>query len=372
MVIRHSRSQYPGILVLKGTFVSKNTYLFTGNLKAQSHLATCTPSMTAKVAKGAPLPVPSFETERGRLLYMPGAGLRSKLRGAVTAMLLEALEARGAKRFSLTDAQLNRVGGIKQAGAESTLDAQGYLRMVAANPTIGLFGASTPWVKGKAMIGHLICKSPEIRPMRVDGVRADILKRDPGMVEFLDESSMQSYNDDIRRTKEFAIVKAEKAKLEAELRKANADERKKIREQLAAIDERVKKENLHHVSAQMPLSGYEAIPPGAELENAISLVGASDIELGGMLAALERFAENPVLGAHASQGAGVVSGSWEISKTRVGYIGKVTLKPFIGLEIEGEELLKAKEAFHAFIASDACQPYADTASMIETEEEEAA
>ena len=352
--------------------MSKNTYHFTGNLKAQSHMATCTPSMTAKVAKNAPLPVPSFETERGRLLYMPGAGLRSKLRGAVTAMLLEALEARGARRFSLTDAQLNRVGGIKQAGAESTLDAAGYLRMVASNPAIGIFGASTPWVKGKAMVGHLICKSPEVRPMRVDGVRADIIKRDPGIVEFLNAASMDSYNADIQRTKDYALVKAEKAKLEADLRKANADERKKIREQIAKIEERIKKEGLQHVSAQMPLSGYEAIPPGAELENAISMVGASEIELGGMIAALERFAENPVLGAHASHGAGVVSGSWEVNKTRVGYIGKLTIKPFMGLEIEGEELIRAKEAFHAFIASDACQPYSDTASMIDAEEEEAA
>lgn len=351
--------------------VSKNTYHFSGNMKAQSHLATCTPGMTAKVAKNAPLPVPSFESERGRLLYMPGAGLRSKLRGAVTALVLEALEQRGQRRFSLTDAQLNRVGGIKQAGAESALDATSYLNMIAANPVIGLFGASTPWVKGKAMVGHLICKSPEVRPMRVDGVRADIIKRDPGMVQYLDEDSMKSYNDDIQRTKNFGIVKAEKAKLEADLRKANTEERKKIREQLAKIDERIKAEGLHHVSAQMPLSGYEAIPPGAELENAISLVGASDIELGGMLAALERFAENPVLGAHASHGAGVVSGTWEISKTRVGYIGKVTIKPFIGLDIEGEELLKAKELFETFIASDACKPYSDSGSMITAGDEEA-
>lgn len=350
--------------------MSRSTYHFTGSLKAQSPLATCTPSMAARAAKNAPLPVPSFESERGRLLYMPGSGLRSKLRGAVTTMLLEALEKRGARRFSLNDAQLNRVGGVLQLGAESALDTVSYRRMIEANPAIGIFGASTPWVKGKAMVGHLICKNPEIRPMHVDGVRADIIKRDPGIMEYLDEQAMESYSEDIRRTKEFALVKAEKAKLEADLRKANAEERKQIREKLAKIDERIKKENLHHVSAQMPLKGYEAIPPGAELENAIALVGASDIELGGILAALERFAENPVLGAHAAHGAGVISGSWEINKTRTGYIGKVTIKPFMGLEIEGEELLKAKEAFEAFIASDACQPYSDAASMVAVQEAE--
>lgn len=247
--------------------------------------------------------------------------------------------------------------------------ANPYLRMIAANPVIGLFGASTPWVKGKAMVGHMICKSPEIRPMRVDGVRADILKRDPGLVEYLEEGSMESYNADIQRTKEFAIVKTELATIDAEMRKATAEERKKLREKRAQIEARIKAENLQHVSAQMPLSGYEAIPPGAELETAISLVGASEIELGGMIAALERFAENPVLGAHAAHGAGVVSGTWEVNKTRTGYIGKVTIKPFVGLEIEGEELLKAKEAFEAFINSDACQPYSDAASMIAAEEE---
>ena len=352
---------------------TKNTYRLTGNLISESHLATCGPSLAEaarKFNKNAPTPVPTFENSSGKFMNMPGPGLRSKLRGAACALVLEALEKRGSRRFSLVDANFNRVGGIKQGGAESALDWKSNQKMIDANPILGLFGASTPWVKGKVMIGALICKDPELRPMRVDGVRSDIIRREPGIMEFLDSASTQAYNADIERTKAYSQVKAEIRDLEAKLKAktSTAEDRKKAKDAIAALEGRIKEQNLKHVSAQQPLAGYEAIPPGTELDNKIHLVGGSELELGALIASIARFAENPVLGAHSAHGAGVVRGEWTVEQTGKGVIGTLKIDPFMELIIHGQDLLNAKLAFEAFIASDDCIPYSDPASLMKEAE----
>ena len=164
-----------------------SNYLMIGDLKASSHLATCGPALAKNKTKGMPTPIPTY----GGIMYMPGAGLRSKLRGALTQLTLEALEKRKARRFNLVDAQLNRVGGVKQSGAESALKALEYQDMIRKNPTIGLFGASTPWVKGKLRVGHVSCRDPNLRPMHVEGVRSDIMRREPGLIEFLSDDAVE-------------------------------------------------------------------------------------------------------------------------------------------------------------------------------------
>lgn len=349
--------------------VSKNTYFLSGALKAESHLATCGPSLAARAGKKNPTPIPTYNNGNGTFMYMPGAGLRSKLRGAACELLLEALEAKQARRFTLQDAQLNRVGGIKQGGSENALNMTAYLEMIRANPLLGVFGAATPWIKGKAMVGHVNCKSPNVPPMHVEGVRSDILKREPAIVEYLAEGALERYSEDTERTKAYQLVKAKKEELELAAKRGTPEERKVARLEITKLEKQIKDEDLQQVSAQMPLTGYLAIPPGAELENKMSLLGVSNIELGCFVAALERFAEAPVLGAHVGHGAGVISGSWEINKTREGRIGQLTIVPFTGLSIDGQELVDAKEAFYSFIASDEFQPYVNMASMMASTKE---
>ena len=342
----------------------KQTYFLVGDLKAESQLATCGPALAKSKSKGSPTPIPTYEGPNGVVMYMPGAGIRSKLRGAITALVLEAIDRRGAKRFSLEDAQLNRVGGIKQGGAESALKAQEYLEMIRTNPILGLFGASTPWVKGKTRIGHASCRNPNLRPMHVEGVRADIMKREPGMTEYLDEKALQAYADDIQRTKEYSALKKDMEAKKKLMRGATSEEKKKLQAEIKALDKTVADGNLKHVSAQQPLEGYLAIPPGAQLDQKIALVSVSQIEFGGFLAALERFALAPELGAHVAHGAGVIGGSWQVRGAGKGVIGQLTIDPYMGLEIEGQELKDAKAAFEAFVNSDECVPYSNAAQLI--------
>jgi CRISPR type IV-associated protein Csf2 len=346
---------------------SKNTYYLVGNVRAESQLATCGPAAAKKAGKDDPTPVPFYETAAGSIMYMPGSGFRSKLRGAICALILEAIERRGGKRFSLLDAQLNRVGGVKQKGKEVSIPTLAYQNMISSNPVMGLFGAAVPWIKGKAMIGHISCKSPNMTPMHIEGVRADIIKREPGFLDFMTDDAMGTYNTDIEKTKRYSGIKAEIRALEskAKAKSLSAEDRKKFKDAIADLQKKVADEGMHTVSAQQPLNGYLAIPPGSEMESKIALVGVTQIELGAFVAAMAKFSETPVLGAHVAHGAGIISGTWQIGKTGSGPIGSIAINPFVNLAIDGQELVDAKAAFDKFIESEACAPYAD-ASILES------
>jgi hypothetical protein len=345
---------------------TKNTYHLVGVVNADSPLATCGPALSKANPKGAPTPVPSFVGEAGRVMYMPGSGFKSKLRGAACNLIFEALKTRGAKLLSLADAQLNRVGGIKQGGSEAAINTTDYLAMIAANPVLGIFGASTPWISGKGMFGHLTCQNPNLEPMVVDGVRADIVRREPTVSEYLADGALDQYAAETGKAKVYSLVKAQIKELTRQIAKSKGDDKKVFQAQLAALEKRVKDEGLTTVSALMPLSGYQAIPPGSKLDSKLTLVGVSELELGCFLAAMGKFAQNPVLGAHSAHGAGQISGTWSVVKVGSGNIGSVTVEPYVGLNIDNatNELSNAVQAFTDFIATDACVPYVDMASMM--------
>lgn len=338
--------------------MTKRNYLMIGDLIAESHLATCGPSLGKD--KKAPTPIPTYFTVNGPIMYMPGAGLRSKLRGTLTELIHEALVKRNARRPGLKDAQLNRVGGIKQGGSELALGALERIAMIRANPILGLFGASNPWVKGAAMVGHVSSRNATIPPMHVEGVRSDIFRREPAIMEYLDDDAVAEYSAETKRTKAYSLMKKE---IEALTKVAKSRDKSTSSDERAAATARLKElepeaEKIKTVAAQQPLQGYKAIPPTAALDNKIALVGATEIELGAMVAAMDRFAQAPVLGAHSAHGAGVVSGTWQVKKTGEGNIGSLRIEPFMGLVIEGEKLLAAKQAFEDFVMTEECQPYA--------------
>ena len=71
-------------------------------------------------------------------------------------------------------------------------------------------------------------------------------------------------------------------------------------------------------------------------------------ELGCLVRALEEFSLDPQLGAHASQGCGIVRCHWQVSRDGKP-LGTVKVQPFEALHVEGDELVKlfdeAKSAF---------------------------
>lgn len=357
--------------------MNQQTYVLNGTITAQAPLATCGPELSRTKGKADPTPIPMLSNGKGKFMYMPAAGFRSVLRGCATNLVREALVARSLPLLSLADAQLLRVGGIKQAGAEAAMDTLEYQEMIRKNPVVGLFGASTPWVTGKASVGHAICQTPngdDFGPMVVDGVRTDILRRDPGMVDFLTADAMDEYRSAIDKVKAYGKIKADIKNLEREAMQAkDAAERKSIRDKLAALKKASQGDAV--VSAQMPLTGYSAIPVGAVLENKVRLLNATSIELGCFLAAMERFALRPILGAHSAHGAGEVSGSWTVAIAGQGQIGTVNLLPYDKLEIvdaTGSQVLtKALADFKTFLQTGDLEPWASKAIIMNADEESA-
>lgn len=350
--------------------LSKNTYVFNGEATAVAPLATCGPELSKTVGKNEPRPVPISYNGLGSYMYMPGAGLRSKLRGAATEIVRETLKKRQMKMLSLADAQLLRVGGIKPAGREAALDAVDYAEMIRKSPVVGLFGASTPWVAGKVMVGHLTCLRPiesgVFEPIVVDGVRTDILRRDPPMVKFLTDDAMDDYRATIDRVKAFAKIKAEIKDLERQAMSApDAATRKALRERAAELRKSSKDQAV--VSAQMPLAGYKAIPRGAVMESKIRLRGASLVELGCLLASIQRFAHDPIIGAHMAHGIGEISAHWRVSVPGVGEIGTLAMRPFEGIDIVDhwpeQPLQAALAAFEHFMAAGDLEPWSNEAIL---------
>lgn len=349
---------------------TKKTFVFDGEVIARSNLTTCGPSLSKSAGKDIK-PVPVIHAGTGSFMYMPGSGTRSKLRGCATNIVRETLRKRGMKFLTLADAQLLRVGGIKQAGTEAALDTTERAEMLRKNPLLAIFGGSTPWVEGKLAVGNLQCKLPiepgVFEPVIVDGVRADILRRDPEMVEFLTPDAIGEYTRTIANVKHYAKIKAEIADLKRRAFAApDADTRKALRTQADKLVKDSKDQAI--VSAQMPLSGYKAIPKGAVLDSALRLRNATSIELGCFLSAMNRFAVDPFIGAHIAHGAGEISGNWQVRVAGGGVIGSIELVPFVGLLIEDstpeKPLATALSDFEKFMSTGDLEPWVNEAALI--------
>lgn len=293
-------------------------------------------------------------------MYMPAAGIRSKLRGACTQLLREALVTRSLPLLSLQDAQLLRLGGVKQSGSEAPIPHDEFQNMLTANPLLSLFGASTPWIDGKLMVGHLYCKeanSDTFGPMLVDGVRSNMLRREPETVEFLTESAMQDYVQEALSVRNSVAAKGRLKVLDKAIKnERDADKRRDLKQEYDALAKASK--NVIVVPEGMPLSGYEAIPMGSDMDQKIRLLNASQIELGCLLASIERFAMTPLLGAHLAHGCGEVEGFWNVSSGGKD-IGEVHLVPWAGIRIveSGDTLQTALDAFNGFLSKGDLQPW---------------
>lgn len=341
---------------------SLQTYIFEGALTAVGPLATCGPS-ASKAAGSGPKPIPKVITDRGEVMYMPAMGFRSKLRGACTKLVAEALQASQRKMLSLQDAQLLRLGGIKQGGAEARVPFEAFQEMLRTNPVLSVFGSSTPWVEGKLMVGHMYCK--EIvehsgvmpSPMLVDGVRANFLRREPRLIEYLNDEALQAHNEFSSAVIRSVEAKAKLKALDAQW-KAEPDKQKRL--ELKASFESAKSEAKSElvVPEGIPLAGYEAIPAGSTLEQKIRLRNASDIEFGCLLAGLERFALEPLLGAHVAHGCGEISGDWSIT-IRGTHLGTVRMVPWVGLDFDspGTVMQDALAQFKRFLSSSEMHPW---------------
>lgn len=306
------------------------TITFDGAVHTVSPYASCTPAMSRAKADHAPQPVPKMLLDDGYHMYIQGALLRSGLRGGLTRLATEYAKNAG-RMVTLKEANLLRLGGVKQKGGETTLSPVALAEALRKNPVLSLFGASTPWIRGKLMVGHAVDDrviDPAVwGPLITDGVRSDPFRRDPEFIQWLDANALQDLEAQSEKVKEWA---REKKEIEALKKAASAEKSAELRTQLrkALKDrEQASSASMHIVSTLMPLDGFESIPQGAELSHRMRLVNATTREIGAMLHAIAGLGRSP-LGAHGATGNGEISAKWAVREGNhiLGVVGLATFE----------------------------------------------
>jgi hypothetical protein len=315
----------------------RHTYVLEGTLTATQPLATCSLALKETVAKGAATPVPTTTTPQGTRLMFPATGIRGKLRRALRDVLRNQLIKRtgNEKPLSLDEHYMLTLGGIKASGAEDRSTVAMEAEWREKNPLLSLFGAGAGgvlgFVSGRLNVGNAICNDA-MDPIVFSGARTDDLFRNKEQVNFLSDADIQSLIGRSKGNRDASVIKNAIKIKEKELRtlRKTGSEAAISALELEIANLALEKSNVQtesgsgDVSVGMPLSGWNAIPSGAEMNQTMMIARGTLTELGALLAALEEFSLLPVLGAHFAAGCGMVSGSWEVFQIVRGQ-GKVSL-----------------------------------------------
>ncbi|GGB53556.1 hypothetical protein GCM10011607_12640 [Shewanella inventionis] len=329
-----------------------NIIHFTGHIETVQPYASATPSLASSVRSGQPTPVTRIFSHGEQFLSINSATIKGTLRrsAADIAFLYEQEKTKSDKPLSLKAHKLNRTGGSKGKGESDRLSPADYDTINNEHLIVGLFGAGDPFVAGRLSVNHAIAKHNS--PIVIDGVRSDDFLRDPNMLAILDEANITEFLENTADVSEASKLKKQRKSVLSSMLNASTplekDQQKKL---LDALDKKLEK--FKSVSTQMPLPGFEAIPGGDILDHSMRLevTDGNLIQLGFLLEAMEYFAFNPVIGGKKANGCGEIKMSYTVSssgyKLPLSEIGKVTLIPYVGLEVSGELLQAALEQYRS-------------------------
>ena len=313
------------------------TYLYQGTLTALSPIAVSPP--TDDKNDGGQLP------RMDERVYIPASSVRGKLRRMARDEVREVLSAAAGRPdvFTASDYFYLTIGGIKEGekdnGKEKVFRVAEYSDIRARNPLISLFGASTPFLAGKVMIGMLMPESA-VAPVLIKYVRSNDFQRSPDDMRFI--TDIDSVIQRMTRDSKNSLIKREVKAIRSAAAKLHGDEKKTA---LAKADA-LSKQTGGGVALQQPNLKYEAIPETTVFAHRIVLRGVTDIEHGLFLRTLRRFSESPFIGAHLAHGAGEVEGSYEVYRIGRGtrdHVGRIQVG--LGLfQVEGDAGLPAIES----------------------------
>lgn len=334
----------------------KNTFIIRGTIEAQSPLATANKELIDQGKKlyGAysPIPVPSFDSAKGKSLYFPATGLRGTLRRALRDIMRDNLIKRGSEGLLLDEHYFLTLGGIKGSGPEnrSTVAQEEHWRI--RNVLLSLFGAGDAgalnFVTGKLAIDNAICE-PNLSPMTIAGTRTDDLYRDRTGLNFLVSSELKELVTRAEGNTAASAIRKQINSAEIKLRtaKRNDTETQPIQDELNELNEKLEKtlkaSNASSVSVGMPLAGFQAIPPFSVMDHKIKLFNATAVELGGMLAALGKLSLNPTVGGHIALGCGEIKANYDVLKVTADGLVKLA-----SIEIGGFEPMTVAEQTEEF------------------------
>lgn len=346
------------------------TYTFEGHIKAVQPLSTCSKDLSDREGKrNAPTPVPWTQTEQGKRLMFPASGIRGALRRACRDVVRDyVIEQSGdTTPFDLDTHYLNTLGGIKGSGEEDKTSITRINAVREKNPLLNIFGAgdagTVGFVAGRIGIGNAICHDIS-EPVIFSGARSDDFYRSPDQVQFLSDLDIAILTQQSSGNREISRLKSQERLLKRRIAEALSKDDQQALEQargeITDIETRIqaiREDTGTNNSVGMPLAGWQAIPQGAEMSHRITLRRATHVDLGLLLATLNAFSLDPILGAHYATGNGLVSAHWKIHKvTRKGkaLIGSIDLHPFDLATVvpsdDATELSEAQAAFDAFMA----------------------
>ena len=259
--------------------------------------------------------------------FIAASAIRGMLRRAAA---LEAVERFPKGKVEYVDWLLFAVGGVKGSKKGKGCDPEIRHNYIENNPLVALFGAGEAaglsgniggMIGSKLHIAHAITLDGDIIPKKGNGV--------VGGARFHENTSpiLREVVEDIDSIREFNRVNHERATLENEIERLQRELRSAKRdgagEKIPANEQRKREQELKDKkdaltgkkeemktqfgtdnSIGMPLTGYEVIPAGKEIRHRMTLAAVSPAQLGLFFAALERFALNPVIGAHRGHGCG--------------------------------------------------------------------
>lgn len=192
-------------------------------------------------------------------------------------------------------------------------------------------------------------------------VRHDQFERDASLVSWLPEEQQAELFEMMASA---AASMADIGPLQAEIKSLKATSRKTERPEdkrqiwakIDALEVQVSEIKEARKGADQsikhPIEGHEAIAPGSTLTSTLKLRNATPASLGLLLESLAVFSRDPTLGGY--RGAqGTIKATWRVYRRTAGElsaveIGTVSLDE-LGIQLEGEALQSAREAFAAAI-----------------------
>lgn len=338
------------------------TYVLTGGFFTEQPIATCSKDLNDREGgSGKPIPVPHTTTAAGRRLYFPATGIRGKLRRCARDVVRDLVIAKTGKTtpFTLDEHYMLTLGGVKgdAASEKASVAHEAYWR--EKNPLLSIFGAGDAgmlgFVTGHLSVGNAICKD-DVEETVFSGARTDEFYRDRVQVSYLSPEDITSLVMRAEGNRDSSSLKKDLKAAEAALKKAKrqgdaeaeAVAQADVQRLEAEIDAVKSESGTGAVSVGMPLAGWKAIPQGQHLDQSMFLQRSNPVELGLLVAALDRFSLAPVLGAHSANGCGLVSGEWSVAEVTANgrrALGAIRVRPFDRLEIDGPELADAMKSF---------------------------
>ncbi len=324
-----------------------------GHLTAVTPLATTLPAASNQNKKDGPTPLPRmpfhFEGNSFEAPYFPGSGIRGRLRRIGVGLVRACFE----EGFPLPTFYYLTIGGVKGKGGDDKASFKKSYDNRVKNPLIGLFGSGDPFHGGRAWIGHATPSEP-ISVGVIGGVRSDDFTRGGGeKLELLAPEDVALWEKQAIENRLRSQAEATIRNLEQKLRRAKKDEAEKIRNEIKRLTDQAEAHGQaagSTTSVQLPLPGYEVIPPGTKLQQRITLDAVNEAELGLFFHIMKVFAINPVIGAKTAHHCGVVSGEWQyqLLDARTNEVlsrGEIALVPYEGLKMDIPLVEGAMKAF---------------------------